>query len=746
MNKILEITKRLSSSPNRGGGGISRIPDKSELTSTKVRRLSSEVQSVLSYWEKRGEINGALISVHYNKIVAKSRRISRILKDGSIFPNQSIRGAKFACDQQNNMYHVFTHFVSLSALRSTIKELSYLADFLDAHYQGTIRGADQGGLKRHVTSKSLMSSSALIQIINDCFYVKYFNVEEYQGKTEEDSIVTIYRTGVSTDAFLCGIGIPVHDVQRINDTTLLLTSSQLHVLKSKAPYMISMQVRDLADFSFHENDHSPFQVQTIPDPVNEPIVGVIDTLFSTDVYFTKWVDYKCMLAPDLPIDSADYIHGTAVTSIIVDGCANNEELEDGCGRFRVRHFGVCKSGRFSSFSIIKSIREIVAQNTEIKVWNLSLGSLLEISDNYISPEAAELDRLQTEYDVIFVIAGTNKPSSHLHEMKIGAPADSLNSIVVNSVNRSNLPASYTRTGPVLSFFNKPDVSYYGGDKGRDKILVCKPLGESYVAGTSYAAPWVTRKLAYLIYKMGLTREAAKALIIHASTGWHGIPNDISSIGFGVVPTHIDDILGTKDDEIRFIIRGETEEYETYAYDIPVPLVDNKYPFIARATLCYFPECSRDQGVDYTNTEMDFSFGRVHRDSEGKVGVESIDNNTQSKNECFTYESEARKMYRKWDNVKHIYEVIKNRFVSRKSYGNDPMWGLNIKTKERLSTRRKSKLRFATVVTLKEMFGRNRYADFAKLCQYHGWVVNELDVQVRLDIHAIGEEQLEFELN
>ena len=75
-----------------------------------------------------------------------------------------------------------------------------------------------------------------------------------------------------------------------------------------------------------------------------------------------------------------------------------------------------------------------------------------------------------------------------------------------------------------------------------------------------------------------------------------------------------------------------------------------------------------------------------------------------------------------------------------------MWGLSIKTKERVSTGRKPKLPFAAVVTLKEMHGRNRHADFAKLCQYHGWHVHELDIEARLNLHAIGEQQLEFDLS
>ena len=117
-------------------------------------------------------------------------------------------------------------------------------------------------------------------------------------------------------------------------------------------------------------------------------------------------------------------------------CRGNSELDDGCGRFKVRHFGVSKQSGFSSFAILREIRTIVENNQDIKVWNLSLGSKNEIRENFISPEAAELDRIQSEFDVIFVVAGTNTPDGLKHpEMKVGAPADSLNSLVVNSVDR-----------------------------------------------------------------------------------------------------------------------------------------------------------------------------------------------------------------------------------------------------------------------------------------------------------------------
>ena len=454
-----------------------------------------------------------------------------------------------------------------------------------------------------------------------------------------------------------------------------------------------------------------------------------------------------MLDPDIPLQGKDFVHGTEVTSIIVDGPRGNPDLDDGCGRFRVRHFGVATSGPFSSFSILRSIRKIVASNRDIKVWNLSLGSSKEINSCFVSPEAAELDRIQSEYDVLFVVAGTNRPEDETKPvMKIGAPADSLNSLVVNSVAFNKQPASYTRVGPVLSFFHKPDISYYGGDgrAAHEKIVVCHDsLGAYFKTGTSLAAPWITRKMAYLIHVMGLSKEVAKALIIDSATGWDSNNGPSDSIGYGLVPVHISDILHSKDDEIRFVLSGTADEYETYTYNLPVPVIKNTHPFYARATLVYFPHCDRNQGVDYTGTEMDIHFGRLNT-NKSKPSIVSINENVQAEEGLHVmYEESARKEFRKWDNVKHIRDLIKSRAVARKAYEGG-LWGLSIKTKERMQPRGKKSLPFGIVVTLKEMNGVNRIDEFKKLCMARSWLVTTLDVRNQIDIYLRAEEEVEFE--
>jgi hypothetical protein len=315
-------------------------------------------------------------------------------------------------------------------------------------------------------------------------------------------------------------------------------------------------------------------------------------------------------------------------------------------------------------------------------------------------------------------------------------------MIVNSVNLDKQPAEYTRQGVVLSFFTKPDVSYYGGTTD-NYMTVCEPLGKAYVTGTSYAAPWIARKLSYLIDIMGLSKEIAKALLIDSAIGWQNDSSfeKLSLIGHGVVPIRIEDIINSPDDEIRFLVTGISEKYDTFNYNFPVPIHNNKYPYVAKATLCYFPKCSRNQGVDYTNTELDIYFGRINNNDK----LDSINKNKQSIEEetHYLYEEDARKTFRKWDNIKHISEKFTPRSQAKKVYENR-LWGMSIKTKERLNANDGENIHFGVVVTLKEINGVNRIDDFIQQCSLKGWLVNRINVENRIDIYQTANEPIDFE--
>lgn len=758
MNGLLQLKGRFEKRGNEGMGPIG-LPANKKVTSEHIEELISQLFKVKEYWADKDDIAGLIVSVHYIRVVAKSNRLKTLLSDVGKKPVDSIRGAKFVTgrDSQGKTIHkhVFTHYVQESAIDKAINNLHTVKEIVDADYDGCITTEDiekLGTEKKYLHSEKIAKTN-FVNVIVDCYFVEKFDVDEAKESITEESIITIYKTDIETRELLSRFGIDVSENKIIGGTTVLLTPPQARQLYNKAPYLIAMSITDFSKISIENDLFEDVEFEEddgiIPLPGNEPTVGVIDTQFNEKVYFNKWVEYIPMLPVDI-LEPEDYKHGTAVSSIIVDGPRGNERLDDGCGRFRVRHFGVSKQSGFSSFAILREIRNIVENNRDIKVWNLSLGSKTEIRENYISPEAAEMDRIQSEYDVIFVISGTNTTDGMKHpDMKVGAPADSLNSLVVNSVDMSGKSASYSRRGPVLSFFHKPDICYYGGDgtKAEEKIAVCADeLGAIYLSGTSFAAPWITRKLAYLIYVMGLSKEVAKALIIDSAAKWGPSGNVSDTMGYGIVPKRIEDILNTSDDEIKFIITGTTEDYETYNYTLPVPVVNGKHPYYAKAVLCYFPHCDRNQGVDYTGTEMDIHFGRViteKKDGTIKTKIKSLDDNKQTEEGQAMYEEDARNVFRKWDNVKRICEKIKDRRVPKKSY-DAGMWGIGVITKERVTSKNRRPLPFGLVITLKEMYGKNRIDDFVKMCEAKGWLVNRLDVQNQLDIYARAEEEIKFD--
>lgn len=751
MHDLLALRGAFHSAPIKPNGQRLRpLPKGQSLSSEHLNNLAKELTSIRNYWSKHSAIGGALVSVHYRQVIAKSNRIQILLKDGAILPNESIRGSHFERDKQGHIRnHVFTHFISLNAIDTTIACLKDAANYISTYCFGIITEKKTNEIIRNGLSSSSLKKTTFMKVVLDAYYVSSFQLDSFPNIPQKQSIVTIYRTGKETKKLLAHYGISIDASRMIGDYTLLLDPIQIQQLQERAPYLISMSVADMKKISPEtslEKEPSPMEIPDFPYPSNEPTIGVIDTQFNKDVYFYKWVDYKNMLDSSIPLHPNDFIHGTAVTSIIVDGPRGNPKLEDHCGLFKVRHFGVSTATGFSSFQILRLIRNIVAANSDIKVWNLSLGSDEESNPDFISPEAAELDRIQNDYDVIFVVAGTNKSYSHPSDCRIGAPADSLNSLVVNAVTFDGKPASYTRNGPVLSFFHKPDLCYYGGDGityDKQMAVCCDNTGCTFKCGTSFAAPWIARKLSFLIDIMGFTKEIAKALLIDSAADWKSDKQISDKMGYGIVPIDIHDILQTKNDEIRFYISGTTRDYETYNYNLPLPQTDKGYPFFARATLVYFPTCQREQGVDYTGTELDLHFGRVKK-AEGKVEIQDIKGNEQANIGIHSiYEKEARDQYRKWDNIKHLSDTIKTRSKPRKVY-EDAQWGIRIVTKERNYIKKKTPMSFGLVVTLKEMDGKDRYNDFIKLCSYHGWMVTQANINSQLDIHQKSEAEVILE--
>ena len=738
MNSLLQLKGHFEQRSNPNRPGPRNLPAGQAINVSHVSDLKMQLSELAAFWADKTLFTKALVSVHYTDVVAKSNRIKDLLSESPKGANESIVGARFD-ETGDGIKHVITHCVFRDTIKKAVAELDECIKVLNTHFSGKLSVSQIDDINLNRVSINEMSKTKFVSLMVDCFHVEFINIDTDKDPIEERSIVTLYETDVRSSQILRQIGISETKYQQLDDITFVMNPDQFEILKDAAPYLIAMSVSDIAQIlAANTNDIDEDPDFSIPKPTNEPVVGVIDTHFYDKVYFRDWVQYHNEQPGEIELKPNDYDHGTMVTSIIVDGPTLNPRLEDNCGRFQVRHFGVAKDGRNNSSSIMRAIKRIVSENKDIKVWNLSLGSELEINKNFISPEAAVLDKIQFENDVVFIVSGTNKRDDDISNKRLGAPADSINSIVVNSVDFEQTPALYSRTGPVLSFFNKPDVSYYGGTDD-DRIVVYASYGKKASYGTSFAAPWITRKMAFLIYKMGLTKEVAKALLIDSAAGWKKNTYNSEIIGYGVVPKKIDNIIQCENDEIRFVISEVSELFDTYNYNIPIPVYQESQPFIAKATLCYFPKCSRNQGVDYTDTELDLHFGRI----KGK-GIKSIDNNLQNdEGKYFLKEGRARKLYRKWDNIKLIGEELKDSPRSRKVY-DDGRWGISLKTKERLLGNAGKGLNFGLVITLKEINGQNRIEEFIRLCTLRGWLVNKVSVENQIEVYNKADVDVEFE--
>ena len=172
----------------------------------------------------------------------------------------------------------------------------------------------------------------------------------------------------------------------------------------------------------------------------------------------------------------------------------------------------------------------------------------------------------------------------------------------------------------------------------------------------------------------------------------------------------------------------------YLDEINIVLISSKP--IGEATVQYGGEEILLTGLSH------YAVGKIENVGENQTGKELIIHSKTEEGQDL-YEEDAREIYRKWDNVKRVCEEIKGRAVPRKSYESG-MWGISILTKDRVTTKNKEALQFGLVITLKEMYGKNRINEFIKSCMARNWLVTRLDVQNQVDIYTRAEEEIEFE--
>ena len=146
LNNILQLKGRFEKRRNESKFGPPRLPADGKVYSKHLLELKMQLEDIKAFWMKHRDIDGALVSVHYTRVVPKSNRLRSLLGDNGKKPTDSICGAKFEMEKDAKgaeiQKHVFTHYVSLTAIEKTISNLKKVVAIIDEDYHGTIIADD----------------------------------------------------------------------------------------------------------------------------------------------------------------------------------------------------------------------------------------------------------------------------------------------------------------------------------------------------------------------------------------------------------------------------------------------------------------------------------------------------------------------------------------------------------------------------------------------------------------------------
>ena len=281
-----------------------------------------------------------------------------------------------------------------------------------------------------------------------------------------------------------------------------------------------------------------------------PVVVVVDSGVSDNLpELESWVVGR---ASYVPSEYRNPEHGTFVAGLIAWGDRLNSILPgigpSPCAIFDLQVLpnsdpAKGETDTVSESEFLQSLETALREYANAyKVWNLSLGTDTVCSLSDFSPLAVELDNLQGQYQVSFVISAGNYSSipflnyprskTELQRGRITSPADSVLGITVGSVShvdykkngpQEHQPSAFSRHGAGPNHIIKPDLVHYGGSCSLDGlhkagVRSIAGTGTAEELGTSFSAPFVSRTLANIYHEITPTPSPvlARALLTHSA--------------------------------------------------------------------------------------------------------------------------------------------------------------------------------------------------------------------------------------
>tara|TARA_R110000796_G_scaffold251662_2_gene383618 strand:+ start:4484 stop:6832 length:2349 start_codon:yes stop_codon:yes gene_type:complete len=379
------------------------------------------------------------------------------------------------------------------------------------------------------------------------------------------------------------------------------------------------------------------EIKTPSKDIDYPVIGVLDSGISKNKYLSPWlIDKKFSSYPENYIDDR---HGTFVSGIIIYG----DELEnrklsglEGCKLFDATVMPNELIEKISEDELVENIREAIKENSEIKIWNMSLGSKQEADEHNFSHFGQALDSIQETYEVLICKSAGNCTNfkNGNPKSRVSRSADSILSLVVGSIAHNKKindlaevdhPSPFTRIGNGPSNIIKPELVSYGGNASvvNGKIVkngVSSLSSDGKIVsevGTSFSTPRVSALLASL--DMNINEEfnplLLKALAIHSakypSSINMGMNDRVKQMGFGL-PAPADEIIYNDEYEITLILQDtliKGEYMEILEFPFPESLIDDEGYYYGDINLTIVGSpVLRNQGSEYCQSNLEVLFG------------------------------------------------------------------------------------------------------------------------------------------
>lgn len=528
-----------------------------------------------------------------------------------------------------------------------------------------------------------------------------------------------------------------------------------------------------------------------------PVVGLLDSGISETSHLAPWIEERRITYhPEEYINPA---HGTFVAGVLLYG----DQLEgqvltgaNGCKLVDAVVFPDLSKGSIFEDDLITNIEDAISRHSDIKIWNLSLGTSTPCDLNQFSDFAVTLDQLQEKYNVLIC-----KSAGNCENFKFGAPrsrisksAETVRSLVVGALAHTKgehdlsevmHPSPFTRFGPGPAYLIKPDVVHLGGNAGLDSRN--NPVyngvksfgvdgGLATNVGTSFATPRVTALVAELSNQINeeFNPLLLKALVIHSSKHPSELEVDIADkinmTGFGM-PPNVDDIIFNDPDEITLILQDTLERgsfINIMDFPFPQSLIneDGFYEGEVTVTLVTSPILDDTQGAEYCQSDLDVKLGtyndKVDRDItkrhiKNPVGVEG---NMNLLNEGIYSKRTMRKMDNEFSKERVLLKY-KNKFqpvkkwmldlselteASKENYLRAPkQWYMKLVGLFRFYTEKRFEAmnkvpsqEFCLLVTIRDKRKKGTvYNEVTQLLENFGFIHNNIKVKDEVRIRTAG---------